>query len=102
MIRAKKTVAGMLLTVALAALSPAAAADKQPPAALPDWNAFIDAIRPAGNAVSGIYQPDDPQNRQDAYVILLGQLARGYLSHVQADPNYPELLPLYNSGLNIA
>jgi hypothetical protein len=33
---------------------------------------------------------------------MFAQLARGYLAHSQSDPDYPEFMPLYNSGLNVA
>jgi len=97
MTRFAKTIAGSLLASALIASSPACAADAT------DWNAFVDALKPAADAIDKeVYQPDDPQNREDAHTILLGELARGYLQHSQADADYPELIPTYNSGFNIA
>lgn len=108
MVRIGKIIAsGLLASVFLVPGAAAAAPEEKqapaPPASLPEWNAFVDALRPAGDAaIREVYQPSDPQSRADTLAILIGDLSRGYLAEIQGDPDYPEFLPLYNSGYNIA
>lgn len=91
---------GLAAVTALVWASAGLAQESKP---LPEWKdhmARLGAIQ--DDVVKEIYKGDDPQQRQEAWSLMMGQLARIYLVHVYTDPDYPEFVPLYNSGLNIA
>lgn len=90
-----------LAGAAMAAAASAAAA--QPEAKLPEWRDYMAELRAAGEAgIGGVYQSGKPQDRQDAWNILFGQIARGYLSLVSVDADHPQFVPTYNMDFNIA
>ena len=81
------------------AASPVLAADKP----LPEWKDYMAELSAAGEAgVGSVYKGGNPQDRQEAWNILFGEIARGYLSLVNMDPDHPEFVPTYNTGFNIA
>ena len=71
--------------------------------ALPDWKDYMASLGAIGDQVIGQSpQPDNPQDRQDSWQMMFAQLARGFLDHAYADPDYPEFVPYFNIGLNVA
>ena len=91
-----------LALAVFACLAPArASAEEAKP--LPEWKDYLAALAPAGDAVLGtVYHAENAQDRQDAWTILFGEVARGYLANVAVDADHPEFVPAYNTGLNIA
>lgn len=84
--------------LALAAASPVRAEDKP----LPEWKDYMAQLSAAGQAaIAGVYKGSNPQDRQDAWNILFGEISRGYLT-AMADADHPEFVPTYNTGFNIA
>lgn len=50
----------------------------EPGKALPGWNAYIEALKPVGDHVlSTTRHPDNPQEQQETWSILLASLAQG-------------------------
>jgi hypothetical protein len=95
------TLGKLAMTAALVAAQPALAATPETP--LPEWQDYMAELRAAGEAgIGGVYRKDNDQDRQDAWNILFGQIARGYLAEVTVDPDHPEFVPSYNTGFNIA
>ena len=88
----------------MTALTPAPAAQQSAGGTkLPDWADYLEAMKPVGDRVIGTTaHPDNPQNRQETWRILMTTLAQGYISHVYNDPDYPEFVPLYDVALNFA
>ena len=79
------------------------AALAEAPAKLPDWVDYMAALTAAGkDNITGVYKSGTPQDRQEAWQIMFGEIARGYLSYVTADPDHPEFVPTYNMDFNIA
>ena len=65
--------------LALAAASPVRAADKP----LPEWRDYMAELRAAGEAgIGGVYKSGNAQDRQDAWNILFGQIARGFVADI--------------------
>lgn len=96
-IRACRT--GGILALALLA-APALGEETRP---LPDWKDYMAELTAVGESnIGSVYKSGNPQDRQDAWNILFGEIARGYLSLVAVDPDHPEFVPTYNSGFNIA
>jgi hypothetical protein len=97
---------GKSLKLALGLLASAITAGPalaEAPAKLPDWPDYMAALTAAGkDNISGVYKSGNPQDRQEAWQILFGEVARGYLSYVTADPDHPEFVPTYNMDFNIA
>lgn len=91
------------LALACAAAWSAAGAAAEPAAPLPEWQDYMARLRAAGEeAIPAVYKSGNAQDRQDAWNIMFGQLARGYLAEVTVDADHPEFVPSYNSGFNIA
>jgi hypothetical protein len=85
--------------LALAGASPVRGEDKP----LPEWKDYMAELSAAGQAAVGsVYKGSNPQDRQDAWNILFGEISRGYLSSVPVDADHPEFVPTYNTGFNIA
>jgi len=72
-------------------------------AAFPEWESFVDALRPRGvEAISLALRPHLPEVRQDLAHQLLTALVHGYVGWVYADADYPEFVPTLGSFLNLA
>ncbi len=96
-----RSVRNLTLACAAMAMATPALAVSEPP--LPEWRDYMAELRAAGEAgIGGVYKSGNAQDRQDAWNILFGQIARGYLAEVTADPDHPEFVPSYNMGFNIA
>ena len=68
-----------------------------------DWADYLEAMKPIGDKVLATTQhPNDPQERQDTWRLLMSSLAQGYQQVVFADPNYPEFVPIYSTVLNLS
>ncbi|HEX7856872.1 MAG TPA: DUF1214 domain-containing protein [Sphingobium sp.] len=77
----------------------------EPPTAnrLPEWKDYMAALSAAGDDVIGsVYNSQDPQNRQEAWNLLFGQVSRAWLSYATVDPDNPQFVPTFNMGYNIA
>lgn len=75
----------------------------EPAGSLPEWKDYIATLGAAGEQVIGnVYNSQDPQERQEAWNMLFGQLSRGWLTYATVDANDPEFVPMYNLGYNIA
>ena len=73
------------------------------PAPLPEWKDYMAALGTIGDKViAQTAHPEDPQDRQDSWQMMFAQLARGFLIHAYDDADYPELVPYFNIGLNVA
>ncbi len=89
-----------IATAVLALTVPAWGADKAP---LPEWRDYMAELTAAGESgIGSVYKSGNAQDRQEAWNILFGEIARGYLSYVGIDPDHPEFVPTYNTGFNIA
>jgi hypothetical protein len=92
----------LALACAAIALAPAPALGAESKS-LPEWKDYMAELSAAGESVIGsLYKSGNPQDRQDAWNILFGEISRGYLSLVAVDPDHPEFVPTYNTGFNIA
>ena len=68
-------------------------------AGLIEWNDFLDMLGNSGReSVAMLWNPGDPQMRQENYRYLLISLAQGYLMIFHADPDYPDWVTFINSG----
>jgi hypothetical protein len=95
----KSALACAAMAVAATSAASALGADKP----LPEWQDYMAELSAAGQAgIGSVYKSSNPQDRQEAWNILFGEIARGYLSLVNMDPDHPEFVPTYNAGFNIA
>lgn len=98
--KASLTKLAALLAASTLAAAPALAA---PAAPLPEWKDYIATLNAAGEQVIGnVYNNQNPQDRQEAWNLLFGELSRGWLTFATVDANDPEFVPSYNMGYNIA
>lgn len=89
------------MILALGATVPAAAADA--PAKLPDWADYLEAMKPIGERmIVRTQHPDNPQDRQDTWRVLMATLAQGYQAVIYNDPSYPEFVAGLSTILNVA
>ena len=67
------------------------------PAALRDWSAYVDLLKPAGalNAQTGFAQ--DEQIRAELYRQLVMNVAQAYIWYFQSTPEHPDWMPFENS-----
>jgi len=90
-----------LLAAASTLATGTARADSSAP--LPEWNDYMATLNAAGEQVIGsVYKGDNPQDRQEAWNLLFGELSRGWLTYATVDANDPEFVPTFNMGYNIA
>ncbi len=100
---ASKGKATKLAFALFASISAAGPALAETPAKLPDWPDYMTALSAAGkDGIAGVYKSGNPQDRQEAWQIMFGEIARGFLSYVAVDPDHPEFVPTYNMDFNIA
>jgi len=93
---------GRLTFAAILSLSAAAAGAEQEPAKLPAWSDYLDSLRPIGDRLLPITaSPNDAQERQETWRILMGTLAQGYIAHVYDNPENPEFITLFSPALNL-
>lgn len=101
-----KTATGATLAAALVLPTPVAATDAPPAAAstapLPDWNAYVDQIRPIGDRLVAVSGFQDARSRQQLYQLIYSALAQGYLNYAAMDTRYPEFMPAYDVVMNLA
>ena len=99
-LKGKTTKLAFAVFASIVAASPAMA---ETPAKLPDWPDYMAALSAAGkDGIAGVYKSGNPQDRQEAWQIMFGEIARGFLSYVAVDPDHPEFVPTYNMDFNIA
>ncbi len=69
----------------------------------PEWSDYLEQLGPvAERLIAKIRTPDDEQARQETYRMMMATIAGGYLGLVYNDPDYPDWVPMLNSGLNFA
>lgn len=68
-----------------------------PTAALKEWSAYVDLLKPAGelNALTGF--PQDDQIRAELYRQLVMNIAQSYIWYFQSTPEHPDWMPFENS-----
>jgi len=68
-----------------------------------DWADYLEAMKPIGDQVLATTRnPENPQDRQDTWRLLMATLAQAYQQVVYADPDYPEFIPIYSTVLNLS
>ena len=68
-----------------------------------DWADYLEAMKPIGAQVLATTQhPNNPQDRQETWRLMMATLAQAYQQLVYADPNYPEFVPVYSTILNLS
>lgn len=70
---------------------------------LPEWNDYLARWAPvADRLVAQLRDPNDAQDRQELYAMMLSALAGGHAGLVANDPDYPEFVPMLSQALNFA
>lgn len=65
------------------------------------WEEYVDMLKPAGNLIERIWDPQSEQSRAELYRQFIQNIALGYFMYFQADPDHPDWLPFMNSVLGI-
>lgn len=63
---------------------------------LPDWNGYLDRLRPLPERAGGAASAGSDDLRQEYYARFLAMLSQGYLLLLDSDPDHPRWAPLLN------
>lgn len=64
---------------------------------LRSWGDYIDLMRPAGNLIDHVWDPQSEQLRAELYRQLVMNAAQAYIWYFQSTPDHPDWMPFENS-----